>query len=122
MNKQKVKIFKRKLRHQRVRSVVQGTRERPRLSVYRSLKQVFLQLIDDEDKKTLLSISSKKMVKTAENPYKGKMALAYVAGLNLAKKALEKGIQNVCFDRGGFAYHGRIKAAAEGARIGGLKF
>jgi len=122
MNKQKVKIFKRELRHQRVRSVVRGTKENPRLSIYRSLKNVFLQLIDDENGKTLLSVSSKKALKAKENPYKGKMALAYASGLDLAKKALEKSIQNVRFDRGGFAYHGRVKAAAEGARTGGLKF
>lgn len=118
----KAKRNRRIRRHARVRSIVSGTAVRPRLSVSRSLQSVFLQLIDDEAQKTIFSVASKGLKAGKDNTYKGKTALAYEAGLALAKKALEKKIETVCFDRGGYAYHGRVKAVAEGARAGGLKF
>lgn len=118
----KAKRVRRERRHARVRSRVAGTAERPRLSVSRSLQNVFLQLIDDDAQKTIFSITSKGLKAGKGNAYKGKTALAYEAGLALAKKAAGKKIKTVCFDRGGYAYHGRVKAAAEGARAGGLKF
>lgn len=118
----KAKRSRRVRRHTRVRSKVSGTAKRPRLSVSRSLQYVFLQLIDDDAQKTIFSVTSKGLKVGKDNAYKGKTALAYEAGLALAKKAEAKKIETVCFDRGGYAYHGRIKAVAEGARVGGLKF
>ncbi|MEK7659470.1 MAG: 50S ribosomal protein L18 [Patescibacteria group bacterium] len=96
-------------RHKRVRALVKGTQVRPRLSVFRSNKRIYAQLIDDSRGTILLSVSD---IKTS----------ASKVGENLAKKAIEKGIDSVVFDRGGYKYHGRVKALAEGARQGGLKF
>ncbi|OGC80912.1 MAG: 50S ribosomal protein L18 [candidate division Zixibacteria bacterium RBG_16_43_9] len=110
-------------RQKRVRQKIQGTPERPRLSVYRSLGQIYAQLIDDLTQKTLLSVSSltPELVKElTEKDNKNQMARK--VGLYLAKSALEKGIVNVVFDRNRYIYHGRVKALAEGAREGGLKF
>lgn len=119
---EKNKVQARQRRHRRVRAKVLGTAERPRLCVFRSLTRVFLQLIDDQKGRTLLGMSSHGLKPSAKNPYKGKSALSYEAGLVLAQKAKEQGIEAICFDRGGYAYHGRVQAAAEGARAGGLKF
>ncbi len=110
---------KRKIRHKRVRAKISGTLQKPRLSVYRSNKHLFLQLIDDEKNKTLLSVSdrefkSKKKTKKSDS--------AYEAGKLLAKKAKEKNIKKAVFDRGGYQYHGRVRRVAEGAREGGLEF
>lgn len=105
------------IRHKRVRARAIGTKQRPRLSVFRSNKHIFLQLIDDRAGKTLVSAadlkSKKKLTKTE---------LAKSAGKKLAETAKEKKIKKVVFDRGGYKYHGRVKAAAEGAREGGLNF
>ncbi len=122
MNKQQIKRDRRILRHKRVRSVVKGTKEMPRLSVFRSLNNLNLQIIDDSTGKTLFAVLSHRQKNVADNPYKGKMGEAYNAGWNIAKKSLEKGVEKITFDRGGYAYHGRVKAAAEGARAAGLKF
>lgn len=117
MDKNKQKKIKRGIRHNRVRSVVVGTLSRPRLNVFRSGQQIYAQLIDDELGKTLASASS------LEIKSKGKkLDISSDVGKLLAKKALEKKIELVVFDRGGYAYHGRVKALAEGARAGGLKF
>jgi large subunit ribosomal protein L18 len=117
MDKNSQKKIKRGIRHNRVRSVVSGTGKRPRLNVFRSSQQIYGQLIDDESGKTLVSASS------LEVKSKGKKSeLSAEVGKLLAKKALEKKIELVVFDRGGYAYHGRVKALAEGAREGGLKF
>lgn len=105
----KQKRQKRIIRHKRVRALVKGTSERPRLSVFRSNKRIYAQLVDDSKGETLLSANSVKIP-------------AFKVGETLAKKALEKGINEVVFDRGGYKYHGRVKALAEGARQGGLKF
>jgi len=105
-------------RHARVRSRIVGTAERPRLSVYRSSKHLYAQLIDDDAEKTLIGLSDaplgkKKMTKTER---------ATALGEALAKAAIERKIKRVVFDRGGYAYHGRTKALADGARKGGLQF
>ena len=117
MNRQKQKNLKREIRHKRVRSRVSGVLERPRLAVFKANKHIYAQLIDDGAGKTLASAS------TIEVKTKGKKSdLAKEVGKLVASKALAKNIKAVKFDRGGFAYHGRIKALAEGAREGGLEF
>ena len=116
----KHKINKREIRHKRVRAKIIGTSSRPRLSVYRSNKHLFLQLIDDKKNKTILGISDKKLNLKKKNVKKTNVA--HEAGKLLAKMALELGIKNAVFDRGGYRYHGRVQKVAEGAREGGLKF
>ena len=111
---------KRQVRHKRVRAKIFGTAKKPRLSVYRSNKHLFLQLIDDEKGKTILSVSDKE-IKTKKKEIK-KVDLAYEAGKILAERAGEKKIKQAVFDRGGYRYHGRVEKVAEGAREGGLKF
>ena len=106
-------------RHQRVRKNISGTAERPRLSVYRSLNHIYAQIIDDTKGTTLVSASS--LEKDFEG-YGGNIDGAKAVGNLVAKKALEKGIKAVVFDRGGYIYHGRVAALAEGAREGGLEF
>ncbi len=113
----KIKNQQRARRSKRVRVKIRGTAERPRLSVFRSLKHLYVQLIDDGTGRTLVS------VKDDEIKNKGKKSeLALAVGKLLARKAQAKKIEAVVFDRGGYKYHGRIKAVAEGAREGGLKF
>ncbi|AHM55506.1 50S ribosomal protein L18 [Peptoclostridium acidaminophilum DSM 3953] len=109
-------------RHKRVRAKVAGTPERPRLSVFRSLNNIYVQIIDDVAGNTLVSASSldKEIKDSAEST--GNKAAAKLVGQLAAKKALEKGISEVVFDRGGYIYHGRVQEVAEGAREGGLKF
>ena len=106
-------------RHLRVRKKVSGTAERPRLSVYRSEKNIYAQIIDDIAGNTLVSASS--LDKDFSNVGSNKESAKQVGEL-VAKKALEKGIKEVVFDRGGYIYHGRVKELAEGAREGGLEF
>jgi large subunit ribosomal protein L18 len=106
-------------RHKRVRKHVQGTAERPRLAVFRSNKGITAQLIDDLTAKTVASSSWQGLPKT----FKGnKTEQATEVGKTLAANALKAGFESVVFDRGGYLYHGRVKALAEGAREGGLKF
>lgn len=112
----------RKQRHARVRSRVHGTAERPRLCVFRSLTGMFLQLIDDETGKTLASAHSKSIKDGDAGEYTGKEATSFLLGKALAEKAKAANISVVVFDRGGYGYHGRVQAAAEGARAGGLQF
>ncbi len=111
----------RKLRiRRRIRKVSTGTAERPRLSVFRSNKEIYAQVIDDTNGTTLVSASSRDK---ALNDAKGtKSEIAHEVGKALAGKALKAGIEKVAFDRGGNLYHGRVKSLAEGAREGGLKF
>jgi len=106
----------RKIRHIRIRKIVKGTSDRPRLVVFKSLKATYAQLVDDNSKKTLLSASSLKTKKGT------KTEKAKEAGTEVASKAKEKNITKVVFDRNGYKYHGRVKALAEGAREGGLQF
>lgn len=115
---------KRRLRiKQTIRKKIFGTAEKPRFSVYRSLNEIYGQIIDDNAGKTLVSVSSNtKEVKGEIASAKSKVDKSTVVGKVLAKKALEKNISNVVFDRNGYLYHGRVKALADGAREGGLKF
>ena len=106
-------------RHKRVRTKIKGTPEKPRLNVYRSLNNMYAQVIDDVSGNTLIAAST--LDKDFED-YGGNRGAARKVGLTLAKKALEKGVTEVVFDRGGYLYHGRVKELAEGAREGGLKF
>ncbi len=109
-------------RHDRVRKNLNGTPERPRLCVYRSNKNISAQIIDDVNGITLAAASSLDKELKAELANGGNKEAAKKVGAALAKRALEKGIEEVCFDRGGFLYHGRVAELAEGAREGGLKF
>lgn len=113
---------KRLARHARVRKTLSGTPERPRLCVFRSLKNISVQIIDDVNGTTLAAASTLDKDIKAQAAYGGNKAAAKLVGEAVAKKALEKGINTVAFDRGGFLYHGRVKELADGAREAGLKF
>lgn len=126
------KLYRRRMR---VRAKVKGTSKAPRLSVYRSLKHIYTQIINDEKGVTLISASdreadgdikirkkSKGKQQTESNQSSRGLMLAFAVGKLVAEKALKKRIKRVVFDRGGRVYHGQIKAVAEGARAGGLKF
>ena len=113
---------KRVKRHARVRKNLFGTPERPRLCVYRSNKKISAHVIDDVNGVTLVSASSLDKELKGEIGYGGNKEAAKKVGEALAKRALAKGIEEVCFDRGGFLYHGRVAQLAEGAREAGLKF
>ena len=122
-----VKLNKRKIRHIRVRKKISGTSEYPRLSVFRSNKFIYAQIIDDEASKTIVSCSSKdKDVSSDKTENKSGLTQksfdAYKVGLIISKKCKKSGITKVVFDRGGYKYHGRVKALAEGARENGLEF
>lgn len=106
----------------RIRKVIEGTSERPRMTVFRSNKQISVQLIDDLAGKTLISASSLDKEVTLKCVGKTKIEQAALVGEVVAKKANENGIQNVVFDRNGYLYHGRIKSLADSARNSGLKF
>jgi large subunit ribosomal protein L18 len=121
MDKAKAKRLARQRRHARVRKRVQGIPERPRLCVFRSLKHIQAQIIDDTRGHTLVSASTMDAKVRAELNDKDKTAQAAVVGEVLAERALAVGIEQVVFDRGGYRYHGRVKALAEAARKGGLK-
>jgi large subunit ribosomal protein L18 len=116
IHKPKTRAEKRHQRHLRVRKKVSGTAERPRLVVYRSIKHIYAQLVDDASQRTIVTVSDqgvaagKKTEKSAE------------VGKRLAAKAKDAGITKVVFDRAGYRYHGRVKAVADGAREGGLEF
>jgi len=113
---------KRVMRHKRVRKTVFGTPERPRMCVYRSNKNISVQIVDDVNKVTLVAASSLDKELKGEIGYGGNKEAAKKVGEAVAKRALAKGIETVCFDRGGFLYHGRVKELADGAREAGLKF
>ena len=110
------------VRHKRVRNKVSGNAERPRLSVYRSLSQIYAQIIDDEKGVTLVSCSTLDPEVKGQLEGKSKSEQAKVVGQVLAKRALDKKIEEVVFDRGGYIYIGRVQSLADGAREGGLKF
>jgi large subunit ribosomal protein L18 len=112
----------RSIRHRRVRRVVQGTAERPRLAVFRSLNHVYAQLIDDTVGRTLVAADSRSPEFRHRQPKGANVAAARIVGDLLAQKAKERGITRAVFDRGGYQYHGRVKALAEAARAAGLKF
>lgn len=109
-------------RRQRVRRKISGTAERPRLNVFRSLNNIYAQLIDDEKGATLASASTLAPELKGKLPSCSNAAAAAAVGDLLAKKAVEAGLKSVVFDRAGYIYHGRVKALAEAARAGGLEF
>lgn len=119
MIKRPISNKSRKKRHLRLRNKIHGTAERPRLNVYRSLTNIYAQIIDDDKGVTLVAASS--LEKGFEGSG-GNIEGAREVGKLIAKKALEKGIKAVVFDRGGYIYHGRVAGLAEGAREGGLEF
>jgi len=117
MNKSQEKNRKTAARHKRVRAKIKGTKDCPRLSVFRSNYGLFVQLIDDDKGETIVSAATKEITSEA-----AKKEVSFELGKLIAKKALEKKISVVVFDRGGYKYHGRVKSLAEGAREGGLEF
>ena len=114
------KIFRRNRIKQRVRKVVNGTPERPRLSVFRSNRDIYVQIIDDVAGRTLVSASS--AIAEIRDQKITKSAKAAIVGKNIAEKAVAAGITQVVFDRNGYLYHGRVKSLADAAREGGLTF
>ncbi|QEK11183.1 50S ribosomal protein L18 [Crassaminicella thermophila] len=122
MIKKESKNLRRQKRHLRIRNKVSGTPERPRLSIYRSLNNMYAQIIDDVKGHTLVSASTLDKEVKEKVSKGGNKEAAKLVGEIVAKRALEKGINAVVFDRGGYIYHGRVKELAEGAREAGLKF
>ncbi len=120
IHKPKTRRERRYRRHLRVRKKVHGTGQRPRLAVHRSLKHVYAQIIDDQSGKTLIGVSDQAKDLTVEGA--GKVAASFAVGTLLGERAAAAGITKVVFDRGGYPYHGRVKAVADGARKGGLEF
>jgi large subunit ribosomal protein L18 len=118
----KTRAEQRARRHARVRAHMAGTPARPRLNVFRSLAHIYAQVIDDESGNTLASASSNDAELRAQMDGKKKSEQARLVGAALATRAQAKGIKQVVFDRGGYKYHGRVKALADGAREGGLEF
>lgn len=112
----------REVRHARVRAVVIGTERRPRLSVFRSRTGMTAQLIDDSTGRTLCYVDSREVGKEKVGDRTTKVSAGYLVGQKLAEKAKAKNITQAVFDRGGYRYHGRVAALAEGARAGGLEF
>ena len=116
------KIERRQRIRYRIRKVVSGTPERPRMSVFRSNKQIYVQFIDDVNGVTLAAASSLDKAVAAQTEGKTKVEIAALVGAEAVKVAASKGITEVAFDRGGYLYHGRVKSLADAARKGGLKF
>ena len=112
----------RNVRHRRVRKKVSGSPEQPRLCVFRSLRSIYAQIIDDTGGNTLVAASSQEAAREAGTAIHPKTAVSTAVGTLLAQRALAQGISRVVFDRGGYKYHGRVKALAEAAREGGLQF
>jgi large subunit ribosomal protein L18 len=117
---QSKKVTRRSSIRKRIRRTIKGTAERPRLSIFRSNKQIYAQLIDDVNGKTLLAASSAEA--GADAGKQNKVQQAEAVGKSLAERAVASGVTEVVFDRGGYLYHGRIKSLADGARNAGLKF
>lgn len=116
------KVLARKRRHIRIRKRVFGTPERPRMSIYRSLKHIYAQIIDDTKGHTLMSASTLDKEFKEEKGHKGNVEMAKKVGKAIAERALKAGIKKVVMDRGGYKYHGCVKAFAEAARDAGLEF
>ena len=112
----------RDLRHRRIRRDVRGSAERPRLAVFRSLSHIYAQLVDDAAGQTLIAADSRSTEFRRQHRTGGNVAAAKAVGEILAQKAKTRGIERVVFDRGGYQYHGRVKALADAARAGGLIF
>ena len=115
------KTFRRNRIRQRIKKVVSGTSDYPRLSVFRSNKEIYCQLIDDVNGKTIVQTSSRDK-SIVDLKLKSNIEISFNVGKSVAELALKKGIDKIKFDRGGYLYHGRIKSLADGAREGGLKF
>jgi large subunit ribosomal protein L18 len=109
-------------RHYRLRRYVRGSSARPRLAVFRSLGHIYAQLVDDDAGRTVLAVDSRSKTFLEQHKTGGNVAAAKAVGTLLAEKAKAAGIQSVVFDRGGYQYHGRVKALADAARAGGLTF
>lgn len=121
MDKNKNKAVRRLRRHKRVRASVGGTPSRPRLAIYKSLKHMHAQIIDDLAGKTLVSASTLE-AESGVDKKSGNSTAAAAIGKLVAQRAMKVGVKEVCFDRGGFRFHGRVKALADAARKEGLKF
>ncbi len=122
MNAQKRKAVSQERRRNRVRSSVRGNAARPRLTVFRSSKHIYVQIVDDDQGKTLLAASTVSPELKGKVNYGGNVKAAEAVGALVAEKAKSAGVTKVCFDRGHYRYHGRIKALADAARKGGLDF
>jgi len=122
MDRQKAKHRRQLRRRHHVRSNMTGTSERPRLTVFRSSKHIYAQLIDDLKGETLATVSSRAKDVRTDLPYGGNIKAAQIVGKKLAEMAVAKGITKAAFDRGHYRYHGRVKALADAAREGGLQF
>lgn len=122
MKRMKTPYAARLRRHLRVRKKMRGTAQRPRLSVYRSLSHIYAQVIDDDQGHTLAAASDIEEAARGQVNGKRKTEVAKLVGELLGQRARERGVSQVLFDRGGYQYHGRVKALAEGAREAGLKF
>jgi len=109
-------------RHKRLRKKISGTELRPRLAVFRSAMHIYVQAVDDISGRTIAASSTAVIKKSLKKTYTGNKDAAKAVGADVAKKLLDKSISSVVFDRGGFVYHGRVQALAEGAREAGLKF
>jgi len=120
--KVRTRLSRRKRRHRRVRTKISGTPECPRLNVYRSINNIYAQVIDDQSGKTLAAASTLDPQLRTELSHGGNREAARKVGTLVANRAIDKGIKDVVFDRGGYLYHGRVKELAEGAREGGLSF
>jgi large subunit ribosomal protein L18 len=122
MSGQHNKYERRVIRRMRIRKRVEGSKGRPRLSVFRSAIHIYAQLVDDESGRTLVQASSREKLDTSGIEAKGRILLSTAVGRLIAQRAKAAGVTQVCFDRGGYLYHGRVKALADGARAGGLDF
>ena len=116
------RIERRRRIHYRIRKHVNGTAEKPRMVVFRSNKQIYVQVVDDEQGKTLVAAASNDKALAAECKGKTGIEAAAIVGKAVAERALQAGITTVCFDRGGYLFHGRVKSLADAAREGGLIF
>jgi large subunit ribosomal protein L18 len=112
----------RQARHRRIRKKISGTNSRPRLAVFRTARHIYVQAIDDDQANTLACSSTLTIQKSLKKIYSGNKEAAKAVGTDIAKKLIEKSISSAVFDRGGYVFHGRVQALAEGAREAGLKF
>lgn len=122
MNNAADRLKGRQIRHRRIRKKISGTSLRPRLAVFRSARHIYAQAIDDSAGSTLAASSTLTIQKSLKKTYTGNKEAAKAVGADVAKKLIEKSISTVVFDRGGFVYHGRVQALADGAREAGLNF
>ena len=122
MNNAATRLKGRETRHRRIRKKISGTNTRPRLAVFRSARHIYVQAIDDDAGSTLAASSTVAIQKSLKKIYTGNKEAAKAVGVDVANKLMEKSISSVVFDRGGFIFHGRVQALAEGAREAGLKF